>query len=207
MRKFLWSVSYVMVIAAILMFQSKAMDSSSPEEPWEFDLNGTDLVCEHRPRIDNDRLKKFCLHVKDKKQQFTQLEKLILSKNFIGNEGVETFCKFLKDEDFLPELKEVDFSLNKIDEDGTSYFVPLLKRDKFKYLIIYGNNGAATENGIYNITTALTEDENSGTNSSSIEKYLDKVIWVYKTWINGAVNNKYISSSQAKAHKKYYNLS
>lgn len=181
----------------------------------EVDFNGAAMVHSFGHRIADDRIAKKCpkhtttvswLCEELGDEDYKDVKFLNLSNNLIADEGVEKIADFFNS-GHLPSLKELNLSGNRITEMGVMSFASLLKRKNFKYLIIYGNDGAASQEGIGNLVSKLMEDliEDKDTEvKKSVKKYLAKIIWIPESLLSSAAKKGRICEYHMEAHKKYY---
>jgi hypothetical protein len=99
------------------------------------------------------------------------IDKIDLSENYILDSGIKKMREKIWDkEDILPNLNELNLSFNRITAKSLNEFLPLLKREKFRYLNLVGNAAVSVD-----VEPFFSEIE---------REYLKKIIIVPSFWID-----------------------
>ena len=173
----------------------------------DVDFSGSTMIHRGYERITDDSVSKrhpdlepvnwLCNELSDKRYQ--KAKRLNLANNIIGDEGAKQIAHFLKKR-HLPNLRKLDLSFNAISERGIRHFSSLLQREKFEYLIIYGNNGAASQEGRNNLTSRLLRK----LDKERVKECLEKVIWIPESRLEKEKRRHSSSCRYIRAHKQYY---
>jgi hypothetical protein len=196
----------------VVMFCSLLLTGIEGTEELEIkaDYNGLNMVSQYGHRIVDKQIKGddphqtnlcsvswLCRQLVGEDNE--KISYLNLSNNNISNAGAQMLGAFLKKSEILPNLQIIDLSFNKLKEDSLIYFSDLLLRDNFKYLVIYGNEGADSKQALQSVDKELSARLNAADGRSY--QHLRKIIWVPENSLNENNKDRYYNS---KSHKKYY---
>lgn len=199
--------------ALLLSISAIMIGACSPALASDLQYDGTTMLLNTGKRISDDELalasSSQFISINELSKDFEEqdvsfVKKLDLSNNYLTDKSTETISAFVKN--YLPSLEILDLSYNRFSEKAMKHFMPILLKENFQYLVMTGNDGASSMEGLKELVSSLaTKFPQSSSSPQLINNYLTKVIWIPEAWLNDT-SVKMLSPDLIKSHRQFFNL-